>query len=79
MGGIECIYRTCEDRRRVLVIEDMNARVGYSEVEDIIYKSGVSEMNENRRKLIELCTEKKFNMGYIYFFLRRRTSVNLHG
>ena len=39
-----------------LVTEDMNARVGESEVECIVAKFGVSEMNENGRKLFELQT-----------------------
>ena len=55
--------KTCEDRGKALVIGDMNVRVGGSKVESVVGRVGVSEVNENGRKLIELCTKKKLSVG----------------
>ena len=41
-----CI-EACEDKGKKLVIRYMNARVGYSEVEEVLGKFGVYGMNEN--------------------------------
>ena len=45
----------------------MNARVGDNEVEGVVGKFGVSGVNENGRKLIEMCTEKKLGLGNTFF------------
>ena len=37
----------CEDKRKVVITEDMNARVGDSEVERVVGKFGVSGVNDN--------------------------------
>ena len=60
-----------------MIIGDMNARVGNSEVESVVGKFGVSGANENGRKLIELCTEKRLNVGNT--FLRKSISMSLKG
>ena len=46
----------------------MDGRGGAGEVEDIVYNFWVSGMNENGRKLIELCTERKLSMGNKLFY-----------
>ena len=56
-----------EDGGRVLVIGDMNAKVRGCEMEGVVGKFGVSGMNENGRKLIEPCMEKKLSLGNIFF------------
>ena len=68
--------KACENKWKLMVIGDMNARVGESEVEDGVGKFGVSRKNENGRKSIELCTEKEWSLGNIFL---RRTSINLRG
>ena len=45
----------------------MNARVGNSEVEGAVGKFRLSRTEENERKLIELCMEKKLGMGNTIF------------
>ena len=52
---------------RVLIIGDMNARVGDSKVEGVVDKFGASGSDENERKLIELCAEKKWSVGNTHF------------
>ena len=52
----------CEDKRKVVITEDMNARVGDSEVEGVVGKCGVSGVNDNGRKLIEMCTEERLSV-----------------
>ena len=50
-----------------MIIGDMNARVGESEVKGVVGKFGVSEVNENGRKLIEMYTEKRLSLGNTFF------------
>ena len=57
-----CI-KAYEDRRRLLVIGDMNAKVR-DEVEGVASKFGVSGMNENGRKLIKFCSETSVENGF---------------
>ena len=45
----------------------MNARVGDSDVEGVIDKFGVSGANENGKKMIEMCTEKRLSVGNTFF------------
>ena len=47
----------CEDRGKVVIIGDMNAKVGDREVEGIVEKYRVSGANENGRKL--RCVRKR--------------------
>ena len=61
-----CI-EVCEDRRKVVIIGDINARVDDSEVEGVVGKSGVLGANENGRKLIEMCSEKRMSVGNTFF------------
>ena len=44
----------CENEGRVLVIGDMNATAVDREMEGVVGKYGVSGMNENGRKVIEV-------------------------
>ena len=46
-----------------MIIGDMIARVGDSEVERVVGKFRVSGMNENGKELIEMCTEKRLSVG----------------
>ena len=57
----------CEDRWKVVIIGDMNARVGYSEVGGVVGIFGVSGVNENGRKLIEMWTERRPSVGNTSF------------
>ena len=49
-----------------MIIGDMNARAGDSEV-GVAGKFGVSGVNENGRKLTEMCTEKRLSVGNTFF------------
>ena len=57
-----CI-KAYDDRRRLLVIGDMNTKVR-DEVEGVAGKFGVSRMNENGRKLIKFCSERVWKMVF---------------
>ena len=61
-----CI-EVCEDRVKVVVVGNMNARVGDSKVEGVVGKCGVSGVNKNGRKLIEMCTEKRLSVESTLF------------
>ena len=62
-----CI-EVCEDTGKVVVIGDMNVRVGDNVEEGAVGKFGVSSTNVNGRKLIELFMEKKLNVEILYVF-----------
>ena len=47
--------------------------MGDSEVEGVVGKSGVSGVNENGRKLIDMCTEKRLSLGNIFFEEKKHT------
>ena len=61
----------CEDRGKVPVIGDMNARMGGREMEGVVGKFGVSRMNENG---IKLNRARKRNWVWEIHFLRKRIS-----
>ena len=50
-----------------MVVGNMNARVGDSKVEGVVGKCGVSGVNKNGRKLIEMCTEKRLSVESTLF------------
>ena len=52
---------------RVMVMGDLNARVGDSEVEGIVGKYGVPRVNENGERLVEICAEREFVIGNTWF------------
>ena len=53
----ECLGGFC-DGERVVVLGDMNAKVGDREIDRVIGRFGVPGMNENGEKLVELCSER---------------------
>ena len=67
--------RVCEDRGKVVIIGDMNARVGDNEI-GVVGKFGVSWANENERKLSEMCTESRLSVGNR--FVRESISISFH-
>ena len=48
-------------------------------MEGVIGKFKVPGLNENGRKLIELCTEKRMTVEEACFFFKRSILRNLHG
>ena len=65
----------------VVVIGDLNARVGTDVIEGIVGRHGVSGRNESGERLLEKCAEQEFVVGnswfkkidvYKYTWLRRR-------
>ena len=53
----------------------MNTKMDDSEVEGVVCIFGVSRVNENGRKLIEMCTEKKLSVSNETYSVRK--TVNL--
>ena len=62
----ECIASFSEDER-VIVLGDLNAKVGDREIEGVIGKYGVPGVNENGESLIEMCNERSMIVGNTYF------------
>ena len=67
IGGGERFLLGGIDIGKVVIVGDMNARVGDGEVEGVVGKFGVSGVTENGRKLIEMCTEKRLSLGNTFF------------
>ena len=70
------MHKVWRDQRRREIVRDMNARVGDTELEDVVDKFEVLAMNESGRKLTEFCAEKKLSVGNKYF---EKKSTNVHG
>ena len=52
---------------RVVVLGDMNAKVGDREIDGITGKFGVPGVNENGEKLVEMCAERDLIVGNTWF------------
>ena len=50
-------------RNYVVVLGDLNARVGNGEVEGVVGKYGVPGENENGERLLDMCVEQELVIG----------------
>ena len=55
------------ENERVIVLGDMNAKVGDRIREGILGKHGVPGVNENGERLLEVCTERRLIIGNTWF------------
>ena len=62
----ECLKKF-EPERKVIVMGDMNAKVGCEEVDGIVGKWGVPGVNENGECLVDLCSERGLFLSNTYF------------
>ena len=62
----ECINGFSKNER-VVVLRDMNAKVGNREVYKVVGKYGVPGVNENDERLVEVCSEKRLSIGNTWF------------
>ena len=60
-------------RNYVVVMGDLNARVGIREIEGVVGKYGVPGVNESGEKLVDMCIEKDLAIGNSFF---RKKNVN---
>ena len=58
-------------RNYVVVLGDLNARVGDSVVEGVVGKFGVPVRNESGEKLLEMCVEREMTIGNTMFRKKR--------
>ena len=63
---------------KVVVLGDLNARVGSCAIPGIIGNFGVEGVNDNGEKMIEMCGECEMAVGNT-FFLIREGSIRSHG
>ena len=68
-GCIEELSR----RNCVVVLGDLNARVGESEIEGVMGKYGVPGENESGERLLNMCVEKELAIGNSFF---KKKSIN---
>jgi hypothetical protein len=61
----------------IMLIGDMNARVGNNKVTNIVGTNGEATLNRNGRKLIDLCTFN--NLKIMNTFLSTKKFINLLG
>ena len=62
----ECV-KECRADEKVVVLGDMNAKVGEHEIDGITGKYGVPGVNENGERLVELCAERGLIVGNTWF------------
>ena len=62
----ECLS-TFDDNERIVVLGDLNAKVGDRVVEGVIGKYGVPGVNENGERLVEVCIERRLSVGNTWF------------
>ena len=55
----------------VVVLEDLNARVGVGEIEGVLGRYGVPGVNESGERLFDMCVEKELVVGNSYFKKKR--------
>ena len=54
-------------RNYVVVLGDLNARVGDGEVEGVVRKYGVPDENESGERLLDMCVERELVIGNSFF------------
>ena len=54
-------------RNYVVVLGDLNARVGDGELEGVVSKYGVSGENESGERLLDMCVEQELAIGNSFF------------
>ena len=59
-------------RNYVVVLGDLNARVGDGEVEGVVGKYGVPGENESGERLLDMCVEQELVIGNSFFLRRKR-------
>ena len=62
----ECLSGARENER-VIVLGDMNAKVGDQERAGVVGRHGVAGVNENGERLIEVCSERRMSVGNTWF------------
>ena len=62
----ECLS-TFDDNERIVVLGDLNAKVGDRGVDGVIGKYGVPGVNENGERLVEVCIERRLSVGNTWF------------
>ena len=60
-----------DESERVIVMGDLNAKVGDRERGDVVGRFGVPGMNENGECLLELCEERRLSVGNTWFEKKR--------
>ena len=58
-------------RNYVVVLGDLNARVGDGEVEGVVGKYGVPSENESGERLLDMCVEQELVIGNSFFFKKK--------
>ena len=58
-------------RNYVIVLGDLNARVGVGELEGVVGKYGVPGVNDSGERLIDMCVEKELAVGNSFFRKRK--------
>ena len=54
-------------RNYVVVLGDLNARVGVGEVEGVVGKHGVPGENESGKRLLDMCVKQELVIGNSFF------------
>ena len=61
------MHNCFSENERIVVLGNMNARVVNSEVCKVVGKYGVPGVNENGKRLVEICSERRLKIGNTWF------------
>ena len=79
---VNACLESFENDRRIILMGDMNARVGGQEIDKIVGKYGIDGMNENGEMLINICAERCLFLANTFFehkLIHRFTWVGVGG
>ena len=62
-----CGWSEYKELLYVIVLGDLNARVGDGEVEGVVGKNGVLRENESGERLLDMCVEQELVIGNSFF------------
>ena len=69
--------RLVKVRENVVVLGDLNARVGDLEIENVVGMHGVPGTNEGGEQLLGMCMEHELVIGNTWF--RKKNITSTHG
>ena len=67
MGVLNECINSFSENKRIVVLGDMNAKIGNREVDRVVGKYGVPGVNENGEILVEVCSERRLSIGNTWF------------
>merc|ERR1712002_1032345 len=69
---LEGCVNSFEDDVNVMVLGDLNARVGNTVIDGVVARFGVPDVNDSGVRLIEMCINQELAVGNTFFKKRKK-------